>query len=51
MRERMYGTLRRVVVLPADVTENESKASFKNGVLEVHLKRSTIAPVSRIAIE
>jgi HSP20 family protein len=51
MRERMHGTLRRVVVLPADVTENESKASFKNGVLEVHLKRSTFAPVSRIAIE
>jgi len=51
MRERLCGTLRRVVVLPADVTENEAKASFKNGVLEVHLKRSVIAPVSRIAIE
>jgi CBS domain-containing protein len=34
-----------------DVTENDAKASFKNGVLDVYLKRLNIAPVSRIAIE
>ena len=51
MRERVYGTLRRIVALPADVTEGDAKASFKNGVLEVHLKRQKVVPSSRIAIE
>lgn len=39
MRERMYGTLSRSVALPADVTEEGASASFKNGVLEVRLKK------------
>lgn len=39
MRERMYGTLSRTVALPADVTEENASASFKNGVLEVRLKK------------
>ena len=51
MRERMYGTMRRVVTLPAYVTESDAKARFKNGVLEVHIKRSKMAQVSHIAIE
>lgn len=51
MRERVAGSMQRVVVLPAEVTEDGAKASFKNGVLEVHLKKSIIAPKSRIEIE
>ena len=51
MRERIYGTLRRVVALPTDVSQGDAKASFKNGVLEVWLKRQAVAPSSRIAIE
>jgi len=51
MRERVYGTLRRIVALPADVSLEDAKASFKNGVLQVRLKRQTAAPSSRIAIE
>ena len=51
MRERIYGTMQRVVILPAEVTDNDAKASFKNGVLEVHLKHTKTLPVSRIAIE
>ncbi|MGC9435475.1 MAG: Hsp20/alpha crystallin family protein [Methanomicrobiales archaeon] len=39
MRERMYGTLSRSVALPADVSEEGASASFKNGVLEVRLKK------------
>jgi HSP20 family protein len=51
MRERVYGTLRRIVALPTDVSLEDAKASFKNGVLQIHLKRQTAAPSSRIAIE
>jgi len=39
MRERMYGTLSRSVDLPVDVSEEGASASFKNGVLEVRLKK------------
>jgi len=51
MRERVSGSMQRVVRLPAEVIGEDSKASFKNGVLEVHLKKITISPVSRIEIE
>lgn len=51
MRERMTGTMRRVIVLPADVTEDNSAASFKNGVLEVRLKKTSPTKKGRIAIE
>lgn len=51
MRERVSGSMQRVVRLPAEVTGENSKASFKNGVLEVHLKKTTISPVSRIEIQ
>jgi HSP20 family protein len=39
MRERIYGTMQRSILLPADVTEEGANASFKNGVLEVTLKK------------
>jgi len=51
VRERVYGTMRRIVVLPVDVTETDSNASFKNGVLEVRLKKTKILPKARIQIE
>ena len=51
VRERMSGSLRRMVALPANVMEENSKASFKNGVLEVHLRKTTIPARSRIEIE
>jgi len=51
MRERMYGTMQRMVLLPTEVSQDNAKASFKNGVLEVHLKRTTAAPASKIEIE
>lgn len=51
VRELVAGSMQRVVVLPAEVTEDDAKASFKNGVLEVQLKKSTIIPKSRIEIE
>ena len=51
VRERVLGTMQRVVSLPADVTESDAKASFKNGVLEVRLKKARSLPTSRIEIE
>lgn len=51
MRERMYGAMQRIVLLPTEVSRDNAKASFKNGVLEVHLKRTATAPASKIEIE
>jgi len=51
MRERMSGSMRRIVALPADVTDKDARASFRNGVLEVTLKKTKDAKKSRIAIE
>ncbi|MFA5253761.1 MAG: Hsp20/alpha crystallin family protein [Methanoregula sp.] len=51
MRERMYGAMQRIVLLPTEVSQDNAKASFKNGVLEVHLKRTATAPASKIEIE
>lgn len=51
MRERVYGSMSRVVAMPADVTEDDASATFKNGVLEVRFKKTKIQPKSRIQIE
>ncbi len=39
MRERRIGTISRTVSLPTDVRGEEARATFKNGVLEVRLKK------------
>ena len=51
IRERMSGSMSRMVTLPADVTDDDAKASFRNGILEVRLKKRIIPQKSRIAIE
>ncbi len=51
MRERMYGSMSRTVTLPADVTEEGANASFKNGVLEVRLKKLVREEGTHIPIE
>ena len=43
--------MQRIVALPVDGTEADSKASFRNGVLEVRLKKARSAGRSRIEIE
>jgi len=37
--ERRFGAFQRVVPLPAEVKANETKASFKNGVLEIRMPK------------
>jgi len=39
LRERRFGSMTRVIPLPWAVSEEGSSASFKNGILEVHLKK------------
>ena len=51
MRERSYGSLDRLIRLPVDVTESGGSASFKNGVLEVRLKKSMEEKRKKIPIE
>ncbi len=51
MRERMYGSMSRVVALPHDVTDKGASASFKNGVLEVRLKKTTTERGSSIKVD
>jgi HSP20 family protein len=41
LRERRFGSVTRIIPLPRPVLEEGSSASFKNGVLEVHLKKSS----------
>ncbi|MGB4376028.1 MAG: Hsp20/alpha crystallin family protein [bacterium] len=38
--ERRYGAFQRVVPLPAEVKSTETKASFKNGVLEIRMPKA-----------
>ena len=40
IRERLPGTMRRVVSLPVEVVDEEAGATFHNGVLEVHLRKA-----------
>ncbi len=38
--ERSYGSFRRTLSLPADASENDIKASMKNGVLEIEIGKA-----------
>jgi HSP20 family protein len=48
--EREYGTFRRRFVLPTEVDANKVQAEFKNGVLNVHLPKSTAAKPKAIDV-
>jgi len=51
MRERTFGSMTRVVPLPRPVSEEGASASFRNGVLEVHLKKSGNEIKGKISID
>jgi len=49
MRERISGSMSRIVTLPVNVTEGSAKATFTNGCLKYGLKnlRKSVEPVLR----
>ncbi len=51
MRERISGSMSRIVTLPVNVTEGSAKATFTNGVLEVRFKKSPEERGTRIKID
>jgi HSP20 family protein len=51
MCERSFGSMTRIIPLPKPVTEDGSNAQFKDGVLEVRLKKLTPGPKRHITIE
>lgn len=51
VRERLFGSMSRIVALPNDVTDDGASATFKNGVLEVRMKKVTGERGTRISIE
>jgi HSP20 family protein len=48
--ERRFGTFQRAITLPQGVTEDAIKASFENGVLEVHVAKPEAPKPRRIPI-
>jgi HSP20 family protein len=48
--ERSYGTFQRSFVLPTMVDQDKVQATYKDGVLELHLPKSEAAKPKRIAI-
>ncbi len=48
--ERRFGTFTRTIGLPQGVTEQSVKATFKDGVLEVHVAKPEQAKPQKIAI-
>jgi HSP20 family protein len=50
LRERTFGSMTRIVPLPKQVSEEGSSASFRNGVLEVHLAKSAGEARGRIPV-
>ena len=51
MRERIYGAMSRTIALPSDVSDEGTTATFKNGVLEIHLKKAVPEDIKEITIE
>ena len=51
VKERFSGSMRRRVELPTEVTEEGTTATFKNGILELRLKKMLVRPEKKIEIE
>jgi HSP20 family protein len=51
LRERSFGSMTRIVPLPKPVTEDGSSSTFKNGILEVHLKKATKESRGKIPVD
>ena len=50
-QERVYGKVQRAIPIPAEIDENNIKATYKNGVLEIILPKSEKTQRKVIKIE
>lgn len=50
-QERKFGEVRRKIPLPSDVKEEEIKATYNNGVLEVTMPKAEAAKKTSIKVE
>jgi HSP20 family protein len=50
LQERKFGSMTRIVPLPRAVSEEGSSATLKDGVLEVHLKKSETETKGKIPV-
>lgn len=50
-RERRYGEVSRRILIPADVNEEQTKATYRNGVMEVTLPKAEPAKKKRIDVQ
>ena len=48
--ERRYGTFSRTFGVPQGVTEDDVRADYKNGVLEVHVRKPEQTKPKRIEV-
>jgi HSP20 family protein len=51
LRERRFGSMTRIIPLPVPVTEDKATAMVKNGVLEVHLRKTAKTTRGNIPID
>jgi HSP20 family protein len=51
LRERLFESMTQLVPLPKPVTDDGSSATFKDGVLEVHLKKITKESRGKIPVD
>ena len=49
--ERAFGTFERTFTLPAPVRGDQVKASYRNGVLEIHVPKADEARVREIEVQ
>jgi len=50
-RERSYGSFLRTVALPSEVKNDEIKASFKDGVLEIRMPKTEDAKKKSVSVK
>jgi len=50
-RERSYGSFLRTVALPSEVKQDEVKASFKDGILEIRMPKTEEAKKKSVSVK
>lgn len=51
LRQQSYGSFRVSYSLPADVKPDDVKATYKNGILNVHMPKAEVAEAKKVHVE